>query len=284
MYIFKRVSDLQNYLKQKQFEEKKIGFVPTMGALHLGHLTLLNEASLVNDIIVCSIFINPRQFEDTKDLLNYPNPIESDIEKLENLNCTVLFLPDNNEVYPCDHNMLNLDLGKLDKTMEGLHRPGHFKGVVEVVHRLLDIVNPDNLYMGQKDYQQFAIIKHMLKMIQSNVKIIRVPIVREPDGLAMSSRNIRLSIEGRKKASLISTSLLQAKEDANTLNVAAVKENAINFLNTHNIEIDYFEIVDGNTLQTIESFNQSDYVTACTTVRIDGVRLLDNIIIKEIVD
>lgn len=281
MYIFKTVQALKQYLKTKQSQQQQIGFVPTMGALHLGHLTLIRTALAQNDVIVCSIFVNPTQFGDQQDLDLYPRPIERDIEQLEQLGCHALFLPTVEEIYPEDLVSPTFDLAGLDQTMEGAHRPGHFAGVVQVVHRLLDIVAPNSLFMGQKDYQQFAIIKHMLKLMNSPIKLVRVPIVREPDGLAMSSRNIRLSEAGRKQAQLISQTLFQAQEEAKTLSLKAVKENAISFLTQHNLSIDYFEIIDGDQLRTIDTFDQATTVTACTTVNVDGVRLLDNIILKE---
>ncbi len=251
-----------------------------MGALHLGHLTLVKKALSENDLVVCSIFVNPTQFGDAQDLENYPRPIESDIEKLEAQGCQILFLPNIAEIYPPNLQTPVFDLAGLDQSMEGAHRPGHFAGVVQVVHRLLDIVQPDSLYMGQKDYQQFAIIKHFLQLIQSPIKLVQVPIVREEDGLAMSSRNIRLSKTGRQKALLISQTLFLAQQEAKTLSLLEVKQNAINRLAEGRMEVDYFEIIDGNNLQSIQSFDQAAVVTACTTVRVDGVRLLDNIILK----
>lgn len=280
MYIFKTVQDLRQYLNLQQ-QTQKIGFVPTMGALHLGHLTLIQEAFKQHDIVVCSIFVNPTQFGDAQDLEKYPRPIARDIQKLERLNCSVLFLPDVEEVYPKGVETPHFDLGDLSKTMEGAHRPGHFKGVIEVVHRLIDIVKPDGLFMGQKDYQQFAIIKRMLQLMNSPIQLVRVPIVREEDGLAMSSRNVRLSKAGRKKATLISKMLFQAKEDAQQMSLSNVRQNALNFITLHKLQVDYFSIIDGDNLNEIKSFDQATTVTACTTVQVDGVRLLDNIILRE---
>ncbi len=281
MYLFKKVEDLQHYIQSQKESGKQIGYVPTMGALHKGHLELITQSKAKTDITVCSIFVNPTQFDDKKDLEKYPRPIKNDIQKLTNIGCHILFLPDASEVYPKDLISPQFDLMGLDKTMEGAHRNGHFEGVVQVVHRLLDIVKPDALFMGQKDYQQFTIIKHMLKLMQSPIKLVRVPIVREEDGLAMSSRNVRLSKEGRKKACNISKTLFLAQEEAKTLPLSDVKNNAIKRLEDKGMDIDYFEVVNGDTLQGIESFSDADIVTACTTVRVDGVRLLDNIILKE---
>lgn len=281
MYIFKTVQAVQQYLDNQRVQKQTVGFVPTMGALHLGHLSLIQAAQQQHDIVVCSIFVNPTQFGDAQDLEKYPRPIERDIQQLERLGCQVLFLPNTEEVYPQNLETPVFDLAGLDQTMEGAHRPGHFKGVVQVVHRLLDIIRPHSLFMGQKDYQQFAIIKHMLRLMQSSIQLVRVPIVREKDGLAMSSRNIRLSPEGRQKASLISTMLFQAKEDAQTMSLDQVQQQALDFMTQHQMEVDYFSIIDGDSLQQITAFDQATTVTACTTVRIDGVRLLDNIILRE---
>lgn len=281
MYIFKTVRDLQHYIQQQKEQGKNIGFVPTMGALHLGHLTLVDEALAQNDVAICSIFVNPTQFGEANDLEKYPRPISADIEKLEQRGCHVLFLPSVAEVYPPGLETPDVDLKGLDATMEGEHRPGHFAGVVQVIHRFLDIIQPQHLFMGQKDYQQFAVVQYMLQILELPTNLVRVPIVREPDGLAMSSRNIRLSPEGRIKARLISQTLFQAKEDSATLSLKAMKEKAINRLKQQGMEIDYFEVIDGEQLHTISTFDQANVVTACTTVRVDGVRLLDNIILKE---
>jgi len=281
MYIFKTVQDLQHYINTQKKQTKQVGFVPTMGALHRGHLSLVQSAFENCDLVVCSIFVNPTQFGDATDLAKYPRPIESDIQKLEQLGCSVLFLPDVAEVYPKDLKIPSFDLKGLDTNMEGAHRPGHFTGVVQVIHRFLDIVQPDYLYMGQKDYQQFAVIKHVLQLMSSPIQLIRVPIAREEDGLAMSSRNIRLSPEGRKKAQLISKMLFAAKEQATSMTLKEVQKRALAFISQHQLEIDYFTIIDGDSLKSIDSFDKATIVTACTTVRIDGVRLLDNIILRE---
>lgn len=281
MYIFKTVQDLQHYISNQKQQTKKIGFVPTMGALHRGHLSLIERAFEDCDLVVCSIFVNPTQFGDPEDLEKYPRPIELDIQKLEKIGCSVLFLPNVTEMYPPNLISPTFDLNGLDESMEGAHRPGHFAGVVQVIHRFLDIVQPDFLYMGQKDYQQFAIVKYMLQLMNSSVQLICVPIAREDDGLAMSSRNIRLSSEGRKKAQRISQMLFEAKEHAKSMSLEKVQQHVFTFIDQHQLEIDYFTIIDGNSLKSIDSFDKATIVTACTTVRIDGVRLLDNIILRE---
>ncbi|MCP4441713.1 MAG: pantoate--beta-alanine ligase [Aureispira sp.] len=281
MHLFKKNSELQQYLKAKQEQGLSIGFVPTMGALHQGHLSLIHNAQEKADIIVCSIFVNPTQFDDKSDLAKYPRPVSKDMEKLEAIGCHVLFLPSAEEIYPPDLPEVHFDLAGLDKTMEGAHRTGHFEGVVQVVHRLLDIVQPDSLYMGQKDFQQFTIIKRMLKLMDSPIQLVRVPIMREEDGLAMSSRNVRLSETGRKKAGKINKILFQAQEDAKKMDLATVRANALTRLKEGEFDVDYFTIVDGDSLQEINRFEQSKTSVVCTTIRIDGIRLLDNIILKE---
>ena len=281
MYIFKTVVELQQYLSTSIQNGKKIGFIPTMGALHAGHLSLINHSKAENDISVCSIFVNPTQFDDKNDLSKYPRPIEADIEKLVARGCEVSFLPNAAEVYPADLISPDFDLNGLDLPMEGAIRKGHFAGVVQVVHRLLDIVKPHSLYIGQKDYQQFTIIKHMLKLMDSPIQLVRVATEREEDGLAMSSRNVRLTPEGRARAKYISQTLFQAKVNAATMSLEATKDAAVKKLKEHGLEIDYFNIVNGDTLQDIEEWNAAAIVTACVVCKVDGVRLLDNIVLKE---
>ncbi|MCH2042615.1 MAG: pantoate--beta-alanine ligase [Saprospiraceae bacterium] len=281
MYLFKKNQDLQTYLNQARNQGKQVGFVPTMGALHKGHLSLIEQALQENDLVVCSIFVNPTQFDDKTDLVNYPKPVEKDINLLQQVGCQVLYLPDANEVYPENIKLIDLDLNGLDKTMEGAHRDGHFRGVVQVVHRLLDIVQPNALYMGQKDFQQYTIIKYMIQQLQLTVRLVRVPIMREADGLAMSSRNIRLGKQGRTKAALISTILFEIKERAKEQqDLLKLKQEALLKFQAADMSVDYFEIVDANTLQDLKHWKEAEEIVACTTVRVDGVRLLDNILLK----
>lgn len=283
MYLFKKVEDLQAYLSRHQkTHTPSIGYVPTMGALHQGHLELIRQSKETCALTVCSIFVNPTQFGDASDLDNYPRPIETDIEQLEAAGCEVLFLPSVAEVYPQDIAAFRLDLQGLDQTMEGASRPGHFDGVVQVVHRLLDIVQPSHLFMGQKDYQQFAVIKYMLQQMRSAIQLVRVPIVREEDGLAMSSRNVRLSEIGRKQATYISKALRQAKKDVAEYTLEETKARAVAFLIANGMDIDYFEIVDGDTLKSVSDWDDAPIITACTVVQVDGVRLLDNKVLKEL--
>lgn len=282
MYIIKTIQGLRAYIQELKSAQKTIGFAPTMGALHEGHLSLIRASLEDGHQTICSIFVNPTQFNEKNDLEKYPRPIEQDIELLIQVGCHVLFLPDASEIYPEDLTTPFFDLKGLDLSMEGGKRPGHFAGVVQVVHRLLDITTPDSLYMGQKDYQQFTIIKHMLQVMGSPIQLICVPIKRAFDGLAMSSRNVRLSAAGRKRAGLISTLLEQAAHEAKTRTLAEVNSNMLIALEKHDLSYDYFSIVDGDSLKPIQSFDEATIVTACIVVRIDNVRLLDNIILKNI--
>jgi pantoate--beta-alanine ligase len=285
MEIYNTVQTLQQRLYQLSRAGEKIGFVPTMGALHEGHLTLILDALEENEIVVCSIFVNPTQFNDPNDLIKYPRPIEKDKQMLQSVGCQILFLPEVEEIYPQDLVEPEFDLNGLDLPMEGAKRPGHFKGVVRVVHRLLDIVKPDSLYMGQKDFQQYSIIANMLRQMNSKIRLVRVPIVREIDGLAMSSRNVRLSQAGREKAPILYKVLQEIEYYVNS-QPFPIPKNALEIAHAlfqqHGIEnIDYFEIVDGNTLHELHSFEDSNFAVVCAVIVIDAVRLLDNVILFE---
>lgn len=276
MYVFKTVLDLQNYVAKERKEGKSIGFTPTMGALHQGHMSLLKISKTNTDISICSVFVNPTQFNDEDDLKKYPRPIVADIELLEKNGCNALFLPSVEEVYPDNPKPLNLDFGKLDKVMEGEFREGHFAGVAQVVKRLLDIVLPDKLFMGQKDFQQFTIIQSMIDQLKIPTELVVCPILREESGLAMSSRNVRLSEKGRAEATLLFETLKAAKAKVETSTPAKVEKWAMKELSAPGFEPEYFTIVDGHTLQPIKEFSDTDYVVACLAVWLEGVRLIDN--------
>ena len=281
MLLFKRVVDLQAYIETQKIANHTIGFVPTMGALHDGHMTLMKRGIEENDLLVCCIFVNPTQFNEKEDLDKYPRPIEDDIEMLTKVGCQILFLPDVSEVYPENLITPDFDFGNLDKPMEGAFRPGHFEGVAQVVYRLLDIVKPTSLYMGQKDYQQWAIIQSMLQQLNSSIKLVRCQIARAESGLAMSSRNVRLSDESIEIAPNIYKVLQEAKQDLIHLSIEEVKEKAIASLNAiPEFQLDYFEISDGNTLEAITKKEESDLIVACTAVFLANVRLIDNMILK----
>ncbi|MEM9919711.1 MAG: pantoate--beta-alanine ligase [Bacteroidota bacterium] len=280
MFVFRKVVDLQQFLQSQRKLNRQIGFVPTMGALHNGHLSLIEQSRKTADLTVCSIFVNPTQFNDPADLKKYPRPIEADIRLLTNAHCDVLFLPYNREVYPKGKlTKVNMKFGKLNKVMEGQFRPGHFEGVVQVVNRLLEIVEPDYLLMGQKDFQQFSIIASMLEQLNSKVRLRMCPIVREEDGLAMSSRNRRLTKEQRQKSVLISRTLKKARKLLKTATVAEVKSFALEALaEPEEFKPEYFEIVDGRSLQPLEKINPGKLVVACAAVWVGEIRLIDNMI------
>ncbi len=280
MYIFKKVSHLQDWIKARKDEGLRIGFVPTMGALHQGHLSLTEGSREECDITIVSIFVNPRQFNDPHDLLNYPRPIENDVQLLLHHDIDVLFLPEVEEIYPADHKLhLDFDPGPLGSVMEGKFRPGHFAGVAEVMYRLLTIIEPDRLYMGQKDFQQVAIVRKLILDTNLDVQLIMCPTLRESSGLAMSSRNLRLSPQARKDAAIIYSTLMEGqKEFTEGMPVIRIKKRAMEVLTRKDFKPEYFSIVDGTNLMDIESKKDSRFVVACCAVSVEGVRLIDNLI------
>lgn len=281
MYLFKKVSDLQRHLERESQVNRRIGFVPTMGALHEGHLSLIERAKASCEVVVCSVFVNPTQFNETKDLDKYPRTIVEDIRCLTSVENDVLFLPPVSEVYPEGlDTTLSLDFGDLDKVMEGHFRPGHFEGMAQVVWRLLQVVRPDQLFMGQKDFQQWAIVQSMLQQLNSDISLVMCPIVREEDGLAMSSRNLRLTEEGRAAAPLIHQVLNEVKAKMGRMKPAELKTWALDKLNIPEFRPEYFEIVDGHSLQNITDFGTTDLVVACTAVWAGKIRLIDNLVLK----
>lgn len=280
MLIFKTVEDLQNHIASLKTQNQTIGFVPTMGALHHGHLSLIQQSKATTDITVCSIFVNPTQFNDAKDLQKYPRTTAQDVDLLNSAKTDIVFLPSVEAVYPSNiDTSVNLDFGTLDKLMEGEHRPGHFAGVAQVVKRLLDIVLPTKLFMGQKDYQQFCICRNMMEQFDLSTEIVMCPIVREKSGLAMSSRNMLLSESEKIIATNIHRVLLDTKLNFEQLTIEQLKQNAIFALNNiPEFRLDYFEIADGKTL--LSATEKSENVVACTAVFLGEVRLIDNMILK----
>jgi pantoate--beta-alanine ligase len=278
MLLFKKVTDLQNYLSTQRKAGKSIGLTPTMGALHAGHVSLVNSSNAENDISVVSIFVNPTQFNESTDLDKYPRTEGADIEKLTVANCAILFMPNVEEVYPkSTDNTENFEFGDLVKVMEGAERPGHFEGVVQVVKRLLEIVQPNRLYMGQKDYQQFAIIQEMIHLWGSDIQIVRCPIVRETDGLAMSSRNVRLTPDHRERAVILSKILAEAASKRKTHSVAQIEKWAMDKMAAQKgFKPEYFIISDGKTLQQVSDFSKHEDVVACLACWAGDVRLIDN--------
>ncbi|WP_461630831.1 pantoate--beta-alanine ligase [Labilibaculum euxinus] len=277
MEIVKLVAEIKSKISKLKAEGKTIGFVPTMGALHKGHLSLVNTSVKNNDITVVSIFVNPTQFNNPEDLLTYPRTIEEDLEKLSACKPDLIFIPEVNEIYPEPDTRI-FDFGVLDKIMEGKKRPGHFNGVAQVVSKLFDIVSPENAYFGQKDFQQVAVIKQMTKDLKLNVNIVPCPIIREKDGLAMSSRNVLLSEDQRKNACKISETLFKARNLAAELSVSQLKEWVVEEINKNNyLSVEYFEIVNDTTLEVINDWNESNNKIGCITVQVGKTRLIDNV-------
>lgn len=277
MELITKIVDLQQKIAAKKAEGKTVGFVPTMGALHNGHLQLVRQCVSENGCSVVSIFVNPTQFNDKNDLLKYPRTLDKDCELLKSVDCEFVFAPSVEEIYP-EEDFRIFDLGIAAEVMEGRFRPGHFNGVAQIVSKLFDIVKPDRAYFGEKDFQQIAVIRNMVKLINSPVEIISCPIVREKDGLAMSSRNTRLNDEQRKNATKISETLLESRKFVGNKSIAETIAYVIDTLNrVPEIEVEYFEIVDGNTLLSVNDWKQSSYIVGCITAYCGEIRLIDNI-------
>ena len=283
MLLYKNVKDLQAHLGSLREEGKIIGFVPTMGALHEGHLSLLEQSIASNDCTVCSIFVNPTQFNDASDLIKYPRTPGKDVGLLAGVGCDIIFMPPVEEVYPSDENHdVSFDFEGLDMPMEGANRPGHFAGVAQVVHRLLDIVQPEHIYMGQKDFQQYSIIRRMLVLMNSKTRIVMCETVRESDGLAKSSRNVRLTPEHRAIAPRIYEILQEAERKIHSHFPRQIEAEAMAELQAiDGFRPEYFTIADGRTLQPFEVFEDVDFAVACTAVWAGEVRLIDNFILKK---
>lgn len=281
MYLLKRARDLQQFLRTIREEGKSIGFIPTMGALHPGHLSLVDRAKQDRHFTVCSIFVNPTQFNDPKDLDLYPRTPGKDIRMLASVGADLVFMPPPGEIYPPGLKTgLDVSFGLLDKVMEGEFRPGHFQGVAQVVKRLLDLVGPEALYLGQKDFQQVALLRNMVQQLGLPVRIVMCPTLREADGLAMSSRNVRLSPELREKAPILFETLTATKDMLEDFHPEEIEHFALGRLSIPGFKPEYFEIVDGNTLQPVEDAAQTNYIVACTAVWAGNVRLIDNLILK----
>jgi pantoate--beta-alanine ligase len=283
MILFKKPEDLKNYLSGKRKAGLRYGFVPTMGALHKGHLSLIDASRKENSITVCSVFVNPAQFNDPKDFEKYPATPEKDIYMLEAAGNDILFLPSVNDIYPGGPGGLQkYDLGFLETVLEGKYRPGHFQGVCQVMHRLLDIVMPDNLYLGQKDYQQCMVIKKLVALIGLNeiIKVKVCPTLREEDGLAMSSRNMRLNEAERKKAVTVSKALNFIKENRKNYDPADLKNKAEQMLRQEGFKVDYVEIADAADLSEIRNWNGKQRIVAVAAAFINEVRLIDNMLLN----
>jgi len=277
MNVVSTINELQNLLNDFRTKKLRIGFVPTMGALHLGHLSIIKKSSVENDITICSIFVNPAQFNNSADLQNYPRTVNKDILLLEKENCSVVFIPNEKEIYPSEYKPLDIALNELDSVMEGKFRPGHFKGMVTVVKRLFDIINPNKAYFGKKDFQQLKIIQLMVQELKLPIEIIACDTLREADGLAMSSRNTRLTAEQRKNAPIIYNALKEAKKKFSSLSIEKTKElieKQINSVNGFNVE--YVEIAHAETLTPLQG-NEKGNAMAFVACFAGEVRLIDNI-------
>ena len=278
MKLYTTIIALQNALKEEHSKGLSIGFVPTMGALHNGHLSLVEKAGSMCDIVVVSIFVNPTQFNDKNDLANYPRTLESDMKLLSTVRCDYIFSPSVEEVYPVPDTR-KFDFGALETVMEGEFRPGHFNGVAQVVSRLFAIVLPDMAFFGRKDFQQMAVIKALVSQMNLPIGIVPCEIVRETDGLAMSSRNKLLLPEFRNCAPLIYKTLKEAKELARTTSVDEVKKYVVRQINSIQLlKVEYLQIVDDTTLMPIESWSESGTKVGCIAVYAGNVRLIDNIV------
>ena len=283
MILFKKKADLRNQLDARQKKDYKINFVPTMGALHAGHISLIELSKQIDAISVCSIFVNPTQFNDYKDFEKYPNTLENDIYLLEKSGCDILFLPSVKEIYPDGTSQkIHYDIGYHETILEGKYRPGHFQGVCMVMHRLLEIVKPDRLYLGQKDFQQLMVIKKLIEIIGMNelIKVIISPTLREKNGLAMSSRNMRLNEKEREKAAVICRSLGMIKQNISKKRFAELKNEAKTMIEENGLTIDYIEIADTKDLLPVNEWDKKKKLIALAAATINEVRLIDNILLN----
>lgn len=281
MELIQTIRELRAKLDALRGEGKTIGLVPTMGALHAGHASLVKRAVAENDVVVVSDFVNPTQFNDKDDLAKYPRTLDADCRLLESCGAAFVFAPSVEEIYP-EPDTRTFSYAPLDTVMEGKYRPGHFNGVCQIVSKLFLIVEPTRAYFGEKDFQQLAIIRKMVRRYPFDLQIVGCPIVREADGLALSSRNARLSGEQRKQALQISKALFASVDYAKSHTLAETKafvEKTI--ADAEGLRLEYFEIVDGNTLQTVGEWEESKYIVGCITVFCGEVRLIDNIKYKE---
>lgn len=281
MIIFKHSDSLMHYLDSHKNGDTTVGFVPTMGALHDGHLSLLEQSKKDTAITVCSIFINPTQFNDLKDYEKYPVSIEEDINKVESLDTDILFLPGAMELYPHGTKELEkYELGYLESVLEGKFRPGHFQGVCQVMSRFLKIIKPGRLFMGQKDYQQSLVVQKLINAIRSDTTLLVCPTRREAGGLAMSSRNVRLPKQERKKAGTIYQSLMLIKQDLQPGDLSDLKQKATALLVHEGFTIDYVEIADAHTLELASSWDGKQEIVALIAAYLKDVRLIDNMLLN----
>ena len=281
MIVINKVNELEKAVEAFRIEGKSVGLVPTMGALHEGHLSLVKRCRRENDVVVVSVFVNPTQFNNKEDLRTYPRTEEADKALLAEAGCDIVFMPTVEEVYP-EPDTRVFDLGPVAEVMEGAMRPGHFNGVAQIVSKLFMMVKPDRAYFGEKDFQQIAVIRQMVKNEGFNLQIVPCSIVREADGLAKSSRNVRLSAEARQTAPSIYHTLQESLDYAKSHTVAETQKFVTDCINSYpGMEVEYYQIVDGITLMPVNNWNESNYIVGCVTVYCGGVRLIDNIAYKK---
>ena len=277
MHVFSDIKSIQEHLA-KSHSDFKIGFVPTMGALHQGHLSLINQAQKANDIIVVSIFVNPTQFDNLADLDNYPRTLDTDLELLNKVNCDIVFTPTVSEMYQPNEQKIHFDFDGIEYEMEGKYRVGHFDGVGTIVKKLFEIIKPSNAYFGEKDFQQLQIVKKLVEILKLPIKIVPCAIYREDDGLAMSSRNMRLNKNQRQAAPLIYKTLNSAKEKFGTISVDKLKQWVdTQFANHPFLTLEYFEIASEQSLKPYEVCQENEPFRAFIAVYADDIRLIDNI-------
>ena len=284
MKVINKTSDIQAIIEQFKNDGKSIGLVPTMGALHKGHLSLVKNSISNNDITVVSIFVNPTQFNNPNDLASYPRTVEKDLELLQTIGCDIVFAPEADDIYSKSEtdSRFEFDFEGLDKVMEGKFRPGHFNGVVQIVSKLFDLVRPDRAYFGEKDFQQLAIIRLMTRRYNLPIEIVPCPIVREDLGLALSSRNSLLKDNEKQVASHIYAVLDESRQFVPQTEVEELKQCVIAAIEQKpELKVEYFDIVDGHTLKSIGKWDECDYVVGCITVFCGNVRLIDNICYKK---
>ena len=280
MILLKHIKDVEAHLGKLKNQNAVVGFVPTMGALHAGHLSLIAESRKATDVTVCSIFVNPVQFNNKEDFQKYPVTIEQDILLLEESGCNVLFMPGENEIYPdAASKNKQYDIGYLENILEGKYRPGHFQGVCLVMDKLLHIVKPDYLFLGQKDYQQCLVIKRLIEILGMDIKMIVCPVMREDNGLAMSSRNKRLNETDRQTASLLYKIVSSMKENIITKNFLLLKQQALASLENAGIKTDYLALAKRSDLTIIDDKNSKQELIILIAAYINNVRLIDNVMI-----
>ena len=279
MIILKQIEKINDFVGNLKKEGKTVGFVPTMGALHNGHISLIKKSKSENLVTICSIYINPTQFNNKTDLQKYPVTIETDIDQLEKAKCDILFLPSTQEMYKDGEVNEYYNLGDLENILEGKFRPGHFQGVCVIVDKLLKAIEPTTLYVGKKDYQQCMVINKMITDKKYNVVLKICDTIREQDGLAMSSRNLRLNITERIDALKIIETLKKIKREVTTENIEQIKINAQNYLTENGYKVDYIEIADADTLEIVKSWDGNKKMIALVAAYLNEVRLIDNIIL-----